>query len=183
MNFRNANLYCFFVEVDSSSAPEYSWINKKLILTEFYNYNVNLTPESKFLIEKFSEVENNPVQFIQTVQNSMKNFELGVTIKLEYAPHIQNIPIDSNTLTPFDKTNLLIFGAGSERLIADPGANEKGKEHFRNILNNLKKEGVEKLKVFITHLHRDHIEGLDVVEQIYPDAEVKNDYCVLCNSQ
>jgi glyoxylase-like metal-dependent hydrolase (beta-lactamase superfamily II) len=122
-----------------------------------------LTPESKYLIEKFSEIENNTAQFIEIVRNDMKNFELGITIKLEYAPYIQNIPIDSNTLTPFDKTNLLIFGA-----------NEKGKEHFRKILQNLKKEGVEKLKVFITHLHRDHIEGLDVVEQLYPNAEVKN---------
>jgi glyoxylase-like metal-dependent hydrolase (beta-lactamase superfamily II) len=170
--WRNANLYCFFVELDSFSVPEYSWINKKLILTQFYNYSISLTPESKYLIEKFSEIENNTAQFIEIVRNGMKNFELGITIKLEYAPYIQNIPIDSNTLTPFDKTNLLIFGDGSERLIADPGANEKGKEHFRKILQNLKKEGVEKLKVFITHLHRDHIEGLDVVEQLYPDAEL-----------
>jgi glyoxylase-like metal-dependent hydrolase (beta-lactamase superfamily II) len=154
--------------------PEYSWINKKLILTQFYNYSISLTPESKYLIEKFSEIENNTAKFIEIVRNDIKNFELGITIKLEYAPYIQNIPIDSNTLTPFDKTNLLIFGDGSERLIADPGANEKGKEHFRKILQNLKKEGVEKLKVFVTHLHRDHIEGLDVVEQLYPDAEVKN---------
>ena len=158
--------------MDSLSVPDYSWINKKLILTEFYNYNISLTPESKYLIEKFSEIESHTTKFVETIKNDMKNFELGITIKLEYAPYIQNIPIDSNTLTPFDKTNLLIFGAGSERLIVDPGANDQGKDHFRKILQNLKKEGVEKLKVFITHLHRDHIEGLDVVEQIYPDAEV-----------
>jgi len=140
-------------------------------LAEFYNYTISLTPESKYLIEKFSTAES-IAKLIEMIQNEMKNFELGITIKLEYAPHIQNVPIDSNTLTPFDKTNLLIFGHGPERLIVDPGANDKGKEHFRKILQNLKKEGVEKLKAFITHLHRDHIEGLDVVEQVYPQAEV-----------
>ncbi|EFA86349.1 hypothetical protein PPL_00141 [Heterostelium album PN500] len=115
---------------------------------------------------------------------------VGIYTPLEYAPGIESVPIVSNTVVPFFSTNLIVCRDGADLLLVDPGASEKGKQHFENILQSSRLNDVkpENVTVFLTHEHKDHWEGLPVVEKHFPTArlvshqeciDVVNDYTTL----
>ena len=87
----------------------------------------------------------------------------GITYPVEYARGVEFVPIHSNTAPPFDKTNIVVFKSDKEALLVDPGSNEKGQHHLEALLLRLKEEGVQELRVFLTHHHHDHVEQLPLV--------------------
>eukprot|EP01122_Echinamoeba_exundans_P014495 TRINITY_DN6580_c0_g1_i1.p1 TRINITY_DN6580_c0_g1~~TRINITY_DN6580_c0_g1_i1.p1 ORF type:complete len:469 (+),score=40.47 TRINITY_DN6580_c0_g1_i1:75-1481(+) len=94
-----------------------------------------------------------------------------VSLSWEYAPNVFAVPIASNTIMPFTKTNLVVITGDSptdECLIIDPGASNDGSKHLLKILDQLP----SKPKVVLTHHHHDHVEGLSTVLGRFPDAEV-----------
>ncbi|KAL1188211.1 hypothetical protein V5N11_025429 [Cardamine amara subsp. amara] len=98
----------------------------------------------------------------------------------EYPPGVMLVPMRSRTSKPFKTTNLVIFapenGSGEHQgtdfvahgdaLIVDPGCLKKLHVELKKIVNALPR----KLIVFVTHHHRDHIEGLSTVLESNPDA-------------
>ncbi|KAJ7553494.1 hypothetical protein O6H91_06G100300 [Diphasiastrum complanatum] len=100
----------------------------------------------------------------------------------EYPPGITILPMESRTLKPFSKTNLVVIASArpvqkdekneklltfGDSLIVDPGSSSvAAKAHLARIIKSLP----EKLLVFLTHHHVDHIEGLTIVQQQNPQA-------------
>ncbi|KAG0586002.1 hypothetical protein KC19_2G055600 [Ceratodon purpureus] len=100
----------------------------------------------------------------------------------EYPPGVFVAPMDSATLRPFTKTNLVVMAptaplqhpvdtsmavACGDALICDPGCYPAAAQtQLARIVNELPK----KLLIFITHHHHDHIEGLPTVKQNNPQA-------------
>ncbi|KAL5553130.1 hypothetical protein UlMin_040531 [Ulmus minor] len=98
----------------------------------------------------------------------------------EYPPGVTLIPMRSRTAKPFLTTNLIVFApddpsecgentsfvASGDALIVDPGCCSELHGELKNILATLPK----KLVVFVTHHHRDHVDGLSIVQQCNPDA-------------
>ncbi len=91
---------------------------------------------------------------------------VGFQTKIEIYPDIQIIPIASSTIKPFFNTNLIIIEGKNNYILIDPGANDEGKEHLKLILKNLNKIPI----IFLTHHHYDHWEGVDIIEEFYPDT-------------
>lgn len=93
----------------------------------------------------------------------------GTFTHLEFAPFVECIPIQSNTLAPFHATNLVTVLDGDHILIVDPGANTAGHAHFSSVLSRF---SASKMHVFLTHHHHDHIEALDLVGRHFPGCNV-----------
>ncbi|XP_024172402.2 uncharacterized protein LOC112178495 [Rosa chinensis] len=99
---------------------------------------------------------------------------------LEYAPGVVLVPMGSRTGKPFRTTNLIVFApknvpndsgkngfiACGDALIVDPGCQSKFHEELRQIVAALPR----KLIVFVTHHHRDHVDGLSVIQRCNPEA-------------
>ncbi|KAK4605950.1 hypothetical protein RGQ29_000296 [Quercus rubra] len=87
----------------------------------------------------------------------------------EYPPGVKLVPIGSKTAKPFRTTNLIIFApenvsnesennsfvACGDALIVDPGCRSEFHEELQKIVAALPR----KLIVFVTHHHRDHVDG------------------------
>jgi len=93
---------------------------------------------------------------------------IGLQTKVEFVPGFQLVPIESDTIDPFETTNLTVISGDENMLIVDPGANIEGADHLRQFLLSLPQEP----NVFVTHHHQDHWAGLDVVYDLYPEAVV-----------
>ncbi|XP_050240839.1 uncharacterized protein LOC126689654 isoform X2 [Quercus robur] len=98
----------------------------------------------------------------------------------EYPPGVKLVPIGSKTAKPFRTTNLIIFApenvsnesennsfvACGDALIVDPGCRSEFHEELQKIVAALPR----KLVVFVTHHHRDHVDGLSIVQKCNPNA-------------
>ncbi|XP_041011181.1 uncharacterized protein LOC121254983 isoform X1 [Juglans microcarpa x Juglans regia] len=98
----------------------------------------------------------------------------------EYPPGVKVIPIGSKTAKPFHTTNLIVFApenvsnereknsfvACGDALIVDPGCRSEFHKELQKIVAALPR----KIVVFVTHHHRDHVEGLSIIQKCNPDA-------------
>ncbi|TYH25607.1 hypothetical protein ES288_A03G182700v1 [Gossypium darwinii] len=98
----------------------------------------------------------------------------------EYPPGVVILPMRSKTRKPFLTTNLVIFApkqvsdtvgdcsfvAHGDALIVDPGCRHEYHEELKQIVACLP----EKLIVFVTHHHLDHVEGLSIIQKCNPNA-------------
>ncbi|XP_040362980.1 uncharacterized protein LOC112167338 isoform X2 [Rosa chinensis] len=99
---------------------------------------------------------------------------------LEYPHGVVLVPMGSRTGKPFRTTNLIVFAPKNvpndsrkngfivcgDALIVDPGCQSKFHEELRQIVAALPR----KLIVFVTHHHRDHVDGLSVIQRCNPEA-------------
>ena len=84
---------------------------------------------------------------------------------------VVRLPLATTTLPPFRHTNAYLLAADGVGLVVDPGA---GEDHvlgaFDAALDSL---GVRLVKgIVLTHTHRDHVGGVDTLQQRYPDLTV-----------
>ncbi|GLJ09982.1 hypothetical protein SUGI_0119590 [Cryptomeria japonica] len=99
----------------------------------------------------------------------------------EYPPGVLVVPMNSRTLKPFKKTNLVVFvpdgysnsscdDANSniygDALIVDPGCHFRVHDQLAEIVASLP----QKLVIFVTHHHLDHVEGLSTIQKCNPSA-------------
>ncbi|KEH44205.1 metallo-beta-lactamase superfamily protein [Medicago truncatula] len=98
----------------------------------------------------------------------------------EYPTGVILIPMGSRTAKPFHTTNLVVFAPENvpnaskdnqlivygDALIVDPGCLSKFHGELKNIVTALPR----RLVVFVTHHHRDHVDGLSVIQKCNPDA-------------
>ncbi|XVE75216.1 hypothetical protein DITRI_Ditri12bG0077800 [Diplodiscus trichospermus] len=98
----------------------------------------------------------------------------------EYPPGVTLVPMRSRTGKPFHTTNLVIFAPENvsdtsedcsfvsygDALIVDPGCKHEYHEELNQIVACLPK----KLIVFVTHHHRDHVDGLSIIQKCNPNA-------------
>ncbi|KAI7739987.1 hypothetical protein M8C21_004402, partial [Ambrosia artemisiifolia] len=98
----------------------------------------------------------------------------------EYPPGVNVIPMGSRTAKPYCTTNLIVFAPGNndveyessnfvaqgDAMIVDPGCRSEFNEELAEIVAALPR----KLIVFVTHHHRDHVDGLSTVQKSNPEA-------------
>ncbi|KAM1846879.1 hypothetical protein ACFX14_011232 [Malus domestica] len=117
------------------------------------------------------------------LNESEKSREMNIPSTLhyqEYPPGVVLVPMGSRTGKPFYTTNLIVFApknasnefleddfiACGDALIVDPGCRSEFHEELAQIVTSLPR----KLVVFVTHHHRDHVDGLSVIQRCNPDA-------------
>nr|XP_043606372.1 lactamase-like protein ptaB isoform X2 [Erigeron canadensis] len=98
----------------------------------------------------------------------------------EYPPGVNVMPMGSRTAKPYRTTNLIVFAPGNndvstesgafvaqgDAMIVDPGCRSEFNTELAEIIAALP----PKLIVFVTHHHRDHVDGLSTVQKSNPDA-------------
>ncbi|KAL4569351.1 hypothetical protein LXL04_024987 [Taraxacum kok-saghyz] len=98
----------------------------------------------------------------------------------EYPPGVNIVPMGSKTQRPFHTTNIIVFSsrnnhdkyetshfvAQGDAMIVDPGCRSEFNKELAEIVAALPR----KLIVFVTHHHRDHVDGLSTVQKTNPDA-------------
>ncbi|XP_039017925.1 uncharacterized protein LOC120149099 isoform X2 [Hibiscus syriacus] len=145
-----------------------------------------MTTESclNWLLEvKLSNDRVGPLVVVALINDSLQSaaWKLPPTLHhQEYPPGVIILPMQSRTTKPFDTTNLVIFAparvadtfgdcgfvAHGDALIVDPGCRREHHEELKQIVASLPK----KLIVFVTHHHRDHVDGLSVIQKCNPNA-------------
>ncbi|KAK1437635.1 hypothetical protein QVD17_03429 [Tagetes erecta] len=109
------------------------------------------------------------------------SFKLPPTLRCqEYPLGVNIIPMESTTAKPFHTTNLIVFAppnnhvnyeptqfvAHGDAMIVDPGC----RSHFNKELAEIVSALPRKLIVFVTHHHRDHVDGLSTIQKSNPEA-------------
>lgn len=159
---------------DGSFAADGKWIDPY----QAYNMLVNADPKQKRIgtLAMFAFSSHFPAGL---------SFKYNLSIHgQEYPPGVFVAPMDSATLKPFCKTNLVVMAptaplqqpvdttiavACGDALVCDPGCHPAAAHsQLAQVVNELPK----KLLIFITHHHGDHIEGLPTVKQNNPQAIV-----------
>ncbi|CAI0553178.1 unnamed protein product [Linum tenue] len=119
------------------------------------------------------------------VNESSRSSEQKVHTSLryqEYPPGVFLVPMKSRTGKPFLTTNLIIFAPAivsgklsdnscaisGDVLIVDPGCHTNVHEELLKIVAALS----GKLIIFVTHHHRDHVDGLSIIQNCKPDAKL-----------
>ena len=146
--------------VDGQELVEGQWIMPKTAIKHWIEGKILLPPPILHLLKKIDD-EN----FVE-ISREETFLPVGFQTKIEIYPDIQIIPIASSTIKPFFNTNLIIIEGKNNYILIDPGANDEGKEHLKLILKNLNKIPI----IFLTHHHYDHWEGVDIIEEFYPDT-------------
>ncbi|NDF28048.1 MBL fold metallo-hydrolase, partial [archaeon] len=146
--------------VDGQELVEGQWIMPKTAIKHWIEGKILLPPPILHLLKKIDD-EN----FVN-ISREETFLPVGFQTKIEIYPDIQIIPIASSTIKPFFNTNLIVIEGKNNYILIDPGANDKGKEHLKLILKNLKKIPI----IFLTHHHYDHWEGVDIIEEFYPNT-------------
>ncbi|XP_044489878.1 uncharacterized protein LOC123214182 isoform X2 [Mangifera indica] len=137
-----------------------------------------------FLLEvKPSSDRVGPLVVVGLLNDLLQSKEWRVPPNLqyqEYPPGVILVPMKSRTKGPFHTTNLIVFAPESvsddlgdsrfvaygEALIVDPGCRHEYHEELLKVISSLPR----KLIVFVTHHHRDHVDGLSVIQKCNPDA-------------
>ncbi|EGC37224.1 hypothetical protein DICPUDRAFT_87074 [Dictyostelium purpureum] len=158
------------------------WKEPKEFLNDFHNNSRFITPETLYLLQMLSYFEKDR---FDPLVNEEDEDNLGIQVKMEYAPFIESIPVRSSTLFPFNTTNLILSQNEGHVLLVDPGANKDGTAHMVNIIekrlkNHLDNNG-KNLSIFITHNHFDHWEGIHLLEEKFPEATVYAHHKTLAN--
>ncbi|XVF44199.1 hypothetical protein PTKIN_Ptkin02bG0101700 [Pterospermum kingtungense] len=124
-----------------------------------------------------------PLVVVGLINDSMPSAAQKLPLTLhyqEYPPGVILVPMQSRTAKPFHTTNLVIFAPQNvsdtsedssfvchgDALIVDPGCQHEYHEELKQIVACLPK----KLIVFVTHHHRDHVEGLSIIQKCNPNA-------------
>ncbi|KAI3699095.1 hypothetical protein L2E82_43139 [Cichorium intybus] len=124
-----------------------------------------------------------PLVVNSLLKDSMQShsFKLPPTLSSqEYPLGVNIVPMGSYTAPPFQTTNLIVFTSGNnhvqyedgdfiahgDAMIVDPGCRSEFNKELAEIVAALPR----KLIVFVTHHHRDHVEGLSTVQKTNPDA-------------
>ncbi|TYI36940.1 hypothetical protein ES332_A03G176900v1 [Gossypium tomentosum] len=124
-----------------------------------------------------------PLVVLALINDSLQSaaWTLPPTLRYqEYPPGVVILPMQSKTRKPFLTTNLVIFApkqvsdtvgdcsfvAHGDALIVDPGCRHEYHEELKQIVACLP----EKLIVFVTHHHLDHVEGLSIIQKCNPNA-------------
>lgn len=76
----------------------------------------------------------------------------------------------SHTLPPYKTTNSYLIQSEKQALIIDPGFYEK--ESLDLIIEVLDKNDLELTAILLTHTHRDHIEGIELLLSKFPKLEI-----------
>ncbi|KYQ92068.1 hypothetical protein DLAC_06906 [Tieghemostelium lacteum] len=147
------------------------WTTADKVLQSFRQCLNMVTPETKYMLQLLDQLH---------LALNKKNIQpesddtVGCQVPLEYAPNIESVPIRSNTLIPFNTTNLIVSIDKNEALFIDPGANTDGATHFKNYIEEkLKNKSLSKdskVYIFITHNHKDHWEGIGILLHYFPQA-------------
>lgn len=151
-------------EPDNYEIISLHWIQPKEAILQWEKGDLKLPPPTLHVLRLMATYREN-MEYISLVETDLP---IGLQTKVEVSQGITVVPISSNTIPPFFNTNLVTIESDGECLIVDPGACDEAKEHLKQLLLSLPSEP----KVFITHAHTDHWDGLDVVEEIYPNVTV-----------
>ncbi|KAL6041539.1 hypothetical protein QOT17_024885 [Balamuthia mandrillaris] len=173
----------------SSSSSPLRWTEVEQLIQRFEEHRVLLCPLSLQLLrwlQRFSSSDDfggfvkHCLERSNLLNDVNERMLVGVQMELEYAPNMLVVPILSNTLPPFDSTNLVMFLTKTECLIVDPGASlSAGAPHFLRLLdefvfNTSSSLPPRKLHIFLTHHHKDHWEGLVALSQLASSSSPSN---------
>ncbi|KAL6049487.1 hypothetical protein QOT17_020415 [Balamuthia mandrillaris] len=184
----------------SASSSSLRWTEVEQLIQRFEEHQVFLCPLSLQLLrwlQRFSRSDD----FGDFVKHCLERSQLlndvndermlvGVQMELEYAPNMLVVPVLSNTLPPFDSTNLVMFLTKTECLIVDPGASlSAGAPHFLLLLdefvfNTSSSLPPRTLHIFLTHHHKDHWEGLVALSQLdFSSSSISNQLIVYAHAK
>ncbi len=84
---------------------------------------------------------------------------------------ITRLELPARTLPPFTHINSYVVASEGEAILIDPGFYEEGS--LEHVLKTLDEIRVRNFKaIVLTHTHPDHIEGIPLIRQRYPDAPI-----------
>ena len=149
---------------DGTEAVEARWVHPNDFIHAFKKGKIIIPPPILRILRLLALPDNEFIE--QGLKES--NLPVGLQTPIEFADGVEHIPLASYTAKPFRHTNLTIFRGDSRTAIVDPGWNEHA-EAVEMILDTL--AGDDPI-VILTHHHKDHVAGLSLLEQRFPNAVV-----------
>jgi endoribonuclease LACTB2 len=84
---------------------------------------------------------------------------------------VARLELPAHTLPPFTHTNSYIIADQNEAILVDPGFNEESS--LTTIKQAIQEVSVNHFKaIVLTHTHPDHIEGISLIRQLYPELPI-----------
>lgn len=162
----------FLLEVDIAYEPkpdgieavEAKWVTPQEMVESFKTGEVIIPPPVLRLLKLFQGEEEKAIALSLKDQDK----PVGLQTPVEFAEGVEHVPLRSYTAKPFKYTNLTIFRGDEATLLVDPGWNEAA-DNAESLLQTI---STTRVMVFLTHHHKDHVSGLDLVAKTFPEATV-----------
>ena len=151
-----------------SEFDEFKWWKPRLLLDSWKRNEIRLPPPIVTLVKDLvNEMEN--TGNLKSACESMSLKRPSGYHRIEFSPHVECIPIKTETLPPATHTNCYILGEeGGERIMIDPAARTKDSLiELSNKIREVCDSGSEIIATIFTHRHPDHIGDLDEISKIY----------------
>jgi len=88
----------------------------------------------------------------------------------QLANNVYRLELNSHTLPPYKTTNSYLIASDKKAIIIDPGFFEQ--ESLELIIEHLNNNNLKPAAILLTHTHRDHMEGIELLVNKYPHLPV-----------
>ncbi len=139
------------------------WLRPREAIGKWRRGEILIAPP---ILRPLQEMMNGVTGFTERLQRAM-NAERDVHLRLEFRYGIVMCSLRTPTQPPATHTNCFIIG-GEETVVVDPGSpDEDEQEKLDHLLAELQSEGRQLREIIITHLHPDHIGGVNHLAEKY----------------
>lgn len=139
------------------------WVSPSTALRQWWTGRAFATTPIRLIIESLKDAPDRSKSLPKPKRLGTSPANPGTSQSSQICGGIVLIPLETLTLPPATHTNTIV--AGHERfIIIDPGApDEKRLEPLLNHLDDRRRRGHQCVGVALTHHHRDHTGGLEVL--------------------
>ena len=151
------------IDGEKGEFDAYRWATPEQLLKEWYANQIRLPPPLVMILREISE---------DTIEASIERMVLSPpnqNNRIEFAPGVECLPLQTATLPPATHTNCYILGLpGGERIIIDPAAKcDEGLIQLREKVEQILSDGSTIKATIFTHRHADHVGDLTAISAIY----------------
>jgi glyoxylase-like metal-dependent hydrolase (beta-lactamase superfamily II)/8-oxo-dGTP pyrophosphatase MutT (NUDIX family) len=173
---RRFNTWFFLVNCPDKQNPEAistehasgEWISAKAALERWHNHQVTMVPPTLHALRTLADGLTSDLvgRFLSVTQARAEAVR-----RIEFRPNYICFPVRSATRPPATHTNCYLIYTSKEILVVDPGSiYEDEQQALAAMIDELRTAGRVVREIILTHLHPDHIGGVNALKSHLGDG-------------
>ena len=145
------------------------WLRPTDALAAWMSCDMRIPPPQITLLRDLATGLSEHAEDMQAVADSLSSELPTGEHLIEFAPGVECVPLETQTLPPATHTNCYILGErGGEHIVVDPAAKDSaGLAYLERRVRSAEEAGGRIVATVFTHRHPDHIGDLDGIATIY----------------
>src|SRR5262245_32913082 len=146
--------------IDTGELETGEWISPVDALASWKRGEIIVAPPTLYIIRTLA-AHMDRVDELPSALTDIPEAKRGLVRRIELRPGIFLFPVKTPTLPPATHTNCYVIG-GDEMIVIDPASPyEEEQRELDTFIDSLMAEGRRVKEIIVTHLHSDHIGGVE----------------------